>query len=257
VDLQVDGKGFLVLGASRGLGRAVAAALAAEGAHVLVAARDAGAVAAVADGLGPRAHPLAIDVTSPDAPAAALDAVAQHLGGGLDGVLVNSGGPPPGAALDLGDEQWRAAFDLLVTGPMRLLRALVPQMRRPASVLWITSSSVRQPIPGLDASNLLRPGIAALCKSLAHALGPEVRVNTLAPGRFDTDRVRELDTERAGALGIAVEEQREQMAATIPLGRYGDPEELGRVAAFLLSPAASYLNGAAIQVDGGVVTAVP
>lgn len=256
MDLGLDGKGFLVLGASRGLGKAVATELAGEGARVLVAARGREAVDAVAGELGAAAHGVALDVADPDLDAARA-AVADHLGDAFDGILVNGGGPPPGAALELSDEQWRHSFDLLLGGPLKLLRTLVPDLRQPASVVWITSSSVRQPIPGLDGSNALRPGVAALVKSLACEHAPGVRFNTVAPGRIDTDRLRELDVAGAAVAGTTPDEQRQRAAAAIPLGRYGEPAELGRVAAFLLSPAASYVNGAAVQVDGGVVSAVP
>jgi 3-oxoacyl-[acyl-carrier protein] reductase len=254
MELDLAGKGFLVLGASRGLGRAVAQALVAEGASVVVAARDADAVAATATELGGQAHGVACDVAAPDV--ARIEAAVAKLPS-LDGVLVNSGGPPAGAALELSGEDWDRAFRLLVDGPLALLRALVPRLAKPASIVWITSSSVRQPIPGLDASNLFRPGIAALVKSLARDLAPDVRVNSLAPGRFDTDRVRELDEGRARARGVSVEAQRDAAAKGIPLGRYGDPAELGRVAAFLLSPAASYITGTSVQADGGLISAVP
>lgn len=126
-----------------------------------------------------------------------------------------------------------------------------------SSVLFVTSSSVRQPIGALDTSNVLRPAVAALVKTLAIQLAPRTRVNSLAPGRFDTDRVRELDTGRADAAGISLDEQRARSARSIPLGRYGDPREFGQAAAFLLSPASSYITGAAIQADGGMVTSVP
>jgi 3-oxoacyl-[acyl-carrier protein] reductase len=130
-------------------------------------------------------------------------------------------------------------------------------MNEGGSILFITSSSVRQPIPNLDSSNVLRPGVAALAKTLARELGPRIRVNSLAPGRFDTDRVRTLDESRANLRNIPVEQVREEATQAIPLGRYGDPAEIGRVGAFLLSPAASYLSGISVQADGAMVTAVP
>jgi 3-oxoacyl-[acyl-carrier protein] reductase len=140
---------------------------------------------------------------------------------------------------------------------VRLLRTLVPQMNDGASVLFITSSSVREPIKDLDASNVLRPGVAALVKCLAKEVGPRVRVNSMAPGRVDTARSRSLDEARAQDFGISTEEQRRNVSEEIPLGRYGEPAELGRAAAFLLSPAASYITGVSLQVDGGLVSAVP
>ena len=256
MNLGLEGKRFVVGGGSKGLGRAVAQALVEEGARVLLVSRDADALARAAAELGERAEAHAADLSDP----AGIDSVVSRVTaepGGLDGILVNHGGPPGGDALELTDEQWAAAFQLVVGGPIRLLRALVPHLNDGAAVLFITSVSVRQPIQGLDSSNVLRPGVAALAKCLARELAPRVRVNTLAPGRFDTERVRWLDERRAEALGITIEEQQAGAASAIPLGRYGEPIELGRVAAFLLSPAASYVSGVSLQVDGGLVTAVP
>lgn len=252
MDLGLDGRTFVVGGGSKGLGRAVAEELVAEGARVLVVSRRPEEAARE---LGERAVPCAADLGV----AAGVDTVVAEAAklGGVDGVLVNSGGPPFGEALDLPDEQWEAAFRSLVGYPIRLLRGLRPHLREGASILFITSSSVRVPIPGLDTSNVLRPGVAALVKCLALELGPEIRVNSLAPGRIDTERVRSLDEGRAERTGSTAGAVREHHASLIPLGRYGEPAELGRVAAFLLSPAASYVSGAAIQVDGGYVTAVP
>jgi 3-oxoacyl-[acyl-carrier protein] reductase len=233
----------------------VAKQLVAEGARVLLVARDADTIQEVAQELGDRAYPCAADLSK----SSDIDQVAEAATrmGQLDGVLVNAGGPPFGPTLNLSDDQWLDAFHILIGGPVRLLRALVPQMNEGASILFITSSSVRQPIENLDASNVLRPGVVALAKCLANELGPHIRVNSLAPGRIDTARSRSLDESRAQALGVSVEEQRRKVSEGIPLGRYGEPEELGRAAAFLLSPAASYITGVSLQVDGGLVQAIP
>jgi 3-oxoacyl-[acyl-carrier protein] reductase len=253
--LSLKGKSFVVGGASRGLGQAVAEQLVAEGARVLLVARDATTIQEVAQELGEQAYPCAANLSE----ASNIDEVVEAATrlGGLDGVLVNAGGPPFGPALELSDDQWLEAFRILIGGPVRLLRALVPRMNEGASVLFVTSSSVRQPIKNLDTSNVLRPGVAALAKCLANELGPRIRVNSLAPGRIDTARSRSVDESRAQALGMSVEEQRRNVSEGIPLGRYGQPEELGRAAAFLLSPAASYITGVSLQVDGGLVSAIP
>jgi 3-oxoacyl-[acyl-carrier protein] reductase len=256
VELHLENKAFVVGGASSGLGRAVAERLVAEGARVLLVARSEDALRKVVQELGERAHPCPADVSQTSGVEKVAALAVDHFGT-LDGVLVNAGGPPFGPALELTDEQWLNAFRLLIGGPVRLLRALVPQMNEDASVLFITSTSVREPIKDLDSSNVLRPGVAALVKCLAKELGPRIRVNSIAPGRIDTDRSRSLDEARAADSGVPVEEQRRKVSEGIPLGRYGEPAELGRAAAFLLSPAASYITGVSLQVDGGLVSAVP
>ena len=256
MDLGLNGKRFVVGGGSKGLGRAVAGGLTAEGARVLLLSRDKAGLEKAAGELGTNAGYLAVDVAAPDA-AERLAAVIDEQFGGLDGMLVNAGGPPGGEVLKLTDEQWLQSYQLLIGGPIRLLRALVPKMTDGAAILFITSSSVRQPIQNLDTSNVLRPGVAAMVKCLARELAPKIRVNSIAPGRFDTDRVRSLDVDRAAARGITPEQQQEEMSKTIPLGRYGQPDELARMAVFLLSPAASYFTGISVQADGGLVTAVP
>jgi 3-oxoacyl-[acyl-carrier protein] reductase len=249
MEIQMVGRTFVVGGASRGLGRAIAAELVASGARVVGLSRSGEASEGV---IG-----VAADMGAPDAAAAVRAAVEQQFGGRLDGVVVNHGGPQPGKALDLSAEDWRGAYELVVGGPLRLLRELVPLMGDGGAILFVTSSSVRQPIAGLDTSNVFRPGVAALAKVLARELGPRIRVNSIAPGRFDTDRVRSMDSARAERGGATEEEVRRAAAESIPLKRYGEPDELARVAVFLLSGAASYVSGAAIQVDGASVTAVP
>lgn len=247
MDLGLRGQVFIVSGGSRGLGRATARVLVDEGAHVVVAARDADSVRAAADELGAVAVPA--DLADPQTPSL-LVAAAKEAYGRLDGALVSVGGPPAGPALGLSDDQWRSAFDSVFLGAVRLCRAVVDALpAEGGSLALVLSTSVKAPIAGLAASNGLRPGLAMLAKTMADELGSQgVRVNGLLPGRVDTDRVRELDGPDP--------QVREDRALAIPLRRYGQPEEFGRVAAFVLSPAASYLTGAMVPVDGGGVRAL-
>jgi 3-oxoacyl-[acyl-carrier protein] reductase len=255
MDLGLTDRRLLVTGASRGLGAAVARAVAAEGARVALVARpseDLTAVATDIDGIA-----VAADLSTKDGPAAAVrDAVAAL--GGLDGLLVNSGGPPPGTFDDIGEEAWEKAIAGTLHSTFRIIRAALLHLRegRDPSILIILSSSVREPIPALITSNVLRPGLAGLVKSLVTEIAP-IRINGLAPGRFGTDRIRQLDAKRAADAGTTVEEVERQTIGRIPLDRYGDPAELGRVAAFLLSPAASYVTGAIVPVDGGMIRSLP
>jgi 3-oxoacyl-[acyl-carrier protein] reductase len=254
LDLGLSGRLFVVGGGARGLGRATAEVLVAEGASVLLVGRDGDALAAACAELGESASWLAGDMADPLLPPLVRSRVRDRP---LDGLLLNAGGPPPGDALSLTDEQWRGAYELLIGGPLRLLRELEPVFSDPSSIVWIGSSSWRQPIPGLDASNAFRPSIAALVKVLGRELAPRVRVLGIAPGRIDTDRVRSLDSSRAERSGDSIADVRAASEAEIPMQRYGRPEEFGRVAAFLLSPAASYMSGSTVQVDGALITALP
>lgn len=244
MDLGLAGKVFVVTGGSRGLGRAAAESLRQEGAELVLCGRDPGAVARTADELG--VIGVVADLTDPQTPARLVEA-AQAAYGRLDGALISVGGPPTGSALTVSDEQWRASFESVFLGPVRLSRAVVEALPdEGGAVAFVLSTSVKQPIPGLAASNGLRPGLAMLAKTMADELGPRgIRVNGLLPGRILTDRLRGL-----------LEQEPEDDARTIPLGRYGEPAEFGRVAAFVLSPAASYLSGAMIAVDGGAMRAL-
>jgi 3-oxoacyl-[acyl-carrier protein] reductase len=244
-----------VAGGSGGLGGAVADALAGEGARVALIARPSDRLTQRAAALDALAIPA--DLSTADGPVGAVAATVDGLGG-LDLVLVNSGGPPPGRFEDLTDADWQRAIDGTLWMAIRLIRAALPHLRqseRPA-ILVNLSSSAREPIPGLTTSNLIRPGLAGLIKSLVPEIAP-IRINGLAPGRLATDRIAQIDNARAEQTGLPIEEVRRQTMERIPLARYGDPAELGRVAAFLLSPAASYVNGAIVPIDGGMIRALP
>ncbi len=247
MDLGLEGKRLLVTGASRGLGFAAAEQLVAEGARVVLSSRSADDVATAASALG--CVGVAADLGSPDAADRLVGATVEAYGG-IDGALVSVGGPPAGPALSITDEQWRNAFETVFLGAVRVCRAVVAALPPSGgSLLLVLSTSVRAPLAGLAVSNGLRPGLAMLAKTMADELGPQgVRVNCLLPGRIDTDRVRELD-----GPDPAVRAANEQSS---PLRRYGRPEEFGRVAAFVLSPAASYLTGTVIPVDGGLTRAL-
>lgn len=240
MDLGLSDRAYLVTGASRGLGLATAAELVAEGASVVIAARDETAVARAADDLG--CVGLSADLADPEA-AQRLVALTVATYGRIDGAVVSVGGPPAGPALSITDEQWTGAFDSVFLGAVRVVRAVVAAGGQ--SIVLVLSTSAKMPVGNLAVSNGLRPGLAMLAKTLADELGPQgVRVNGVLPGRVDTERVRSLDGPDPAV--------RAAHQATIPLRRYGEPAELGRVAAFLLSPAASYVTGAMVPVDGGI-----
>jgi 3-oxoacyl-[acyl-carrier protein] reductase len=255
MDLGLTGHRALVGGGSGGLGGAIATALRAEGVAVALVARESARLAEQADRLEATAVPA--DLSTPDGPAAAVTGTVAALGG-LDLLVVNTGGPPPGRFADLDEAAWAKAIDGTLWSTIRLLRAALPALRegRDPAILVVLSSSVREPIPGLVTSNAIRPGLAGLVKSLVEEIAP-IRINALAPGRLATGRIAEIDAARAATDGVPVEEIQRSTIARIPLGRYGDPAELGRVGAFLLSPAASYVTGAIVPVDGGMIRALP
>ncbi|MEV6418681.1 SDR family oxidoreductase [Streptomyces sp. NPDC051662] len=246
MDLGLKDRVYVVTGGSRGLGRAAADALAADGAKVVISGRDERSVAAAAAEIGPGAYGVAADNADP-AVAARLIATAKERFGRFDGVLISVGGPAPGSAADNTDEQWATAFESVFLGAVRLARTAAAELGEGGVIGLVLSSSVHEPVPGLTISNGLRPGLAGFAKSLANEVGPRgIRVLGLLPSRIDTDRLRELD-----ALSGDAEAARAANESRIPLRRYGRPEEFGRTAAFFLSPAASYLTGVMVLVDGG------
>ncbi|MEV7024617.1 SDR family oxidoreductase [Kitasatospora sp. NPDC093558] len=251
MDLGLKDRAYVVTGATRGLGLAAARELAADGAHVLVTGRTKESVdAAVAGlaGLPGTAHGVTADNADPRT-AERLVTEATAAFGRLDGVLISVGGPQAGSVETTPEDAWRDAFESVFLGALRIARTAAAALGEGGVIGFVLSSSVRQPIPGLGISNGLRPGLAMAAKALADELGPrDIRVVGLLPARIDTDRVRELD-----ALAGDPDGARAHHSAGIPLGRYGTPEEFGKVAAFLLSPAASYLTGLMVPVDGGAL----
>ncbi|MGW2012942.1 SDR family oxidoreductase [Streptomyces nigrescens] len=246
MDLGLTGRTYLVTGATRGLGFATARELVAEGAHVVITGRTEESAAAAAASLGERALGVAADNADADAPDR-LIAAARERFGRLDGVLISVGGPAPGTAADNTDAQWQSAFESVFLGAVRLARAAAAELTEGGVIGFVLSGSVHEPIGGLTISNGLRPGLAGFAKSLANELGPRgIRVLGVLPGRIATDRMTQLD-----ALSGDPEGSRARNCASIPLGRYGRPEEFGRAATFLLSPAASYVTGVMVPVDGG------
>lgn len=258
MELGLTGKVAMIAGASRGLGFAVAQSLAEEGARVSIASRDEAAIRAAAGRIGGDVLAVPVDVKD----GAAIQewaAATERRFGGIDLLFTNSGGPPAGSALSFDDAAWQDAVDLLLFSTLRMVRAAVPSMQKRGggAILMSTSSSVKEPIPTIGLSTVIRASVSALAKTLALELAPSrIRVNQIIPGRIDTVRVRQLDEITGKKQGISSEQAREKAIATIPMGRYGAPEEFGRVGAFLLSNAAGYVTGATLQVDGGLVRSV-
>ena len=249
----------MVGGASKGLGYAVARALASEGARLSIASRDRDAVHRAADALSREAGsdvlPVAADLSKADA----IDrwhAETVSRFGAVDLLFANTGGPPAGTALSFDDMAWQNAFALLLLSVIRSVRLVVPSMRARGggAILVGTSSTVKEPFPNLALSNVMRAGVTSLVKTLSLELAPDrIRVNSMLPGRISTDRLTHLDEIHAEKAGITLAEQQQRGASAIPIGRYGAPDEFGRAGAFLLSDAASYITGAALQVDGGLI----
>jgi 3-oxoacyl-[acyl-carrier protein] reductase len=273
MDLGLRDRVYLVTGGSRGLGFAAAQELVADGARVVLSAPHEATAAAASARLAQHAAAagaaaagavawVVADNADPAAPGQ-LIAAARERFGRLDGALISVGGSPPGTVATTTDEAWRAAFESVFLGGVRLARVLVADLvgagatagsvtGAGGSIVFVLSSSVRVPLAELAIANGLFPGLAGVVKTLAGELGPAgIRVNGVLPVRIATDRVRELD-----ALRGDPDEVRARLSEHIPLRRYGEPEEFGRAAAFLLSPAASYITGAMIPVDGGAISSI-
>jgi 3-oxoacyl-[acyl-carrier protein] reductase len=262
MDMELTGRVALVTAASKGLGRATAARLAAEGARVMISSRSeeqlAATAAEISAATGAQVEHCAADVSDAEDLARLLRETEERLGG-VDVLVNNAGGPRAGGFDALDDAAWQQAFELTLMSGIRLIRGVLPHMRAQhwGRILTIASSSIKQPLDNLLLSNTYRVAILGLAKSLAIEFAPDgVLVNTIGPGRIATDRVAGLDATRAEKAGLTVEEVRAQAEKAIPLGRYGTAEEFGKVAAFLLSGANTYVTGQAFLVDGGMVKAI-
>ena len=262
MDLHVKGKVFMVAASSKGLGYGIARELALNGATVCMASRTKTEVENAAERLhketGTTVHATVFDAANSESIKNWILEINQAFER-IDGLVVNAGGPPPGNFDDFSDEDWQAAFNLTLMSSVRLIRGVLPSMRKAGggSILTITSMSVKEPVDRLLLSNVFRSGVTSLVKSLSNELAAEnIRVNNLLPGRIDTDRVQSLDKNIAGISGISIDDVKRNNEQKIPLHRYGTTEEFGKAGAFLLSPAASYITGVSLAVDGGIMKTV-
>jgi len=258
MDLGLRGKVALVTAASRGLGRAVALQLAQEGTSVAICARREEPLEATARTIrkttGAEVLAVPADVSVPEDVDRLVKTTLDRFGR-IDVLVTNAGGPPPGRFLDLTPADWEAAVQLTLMSAVRLCYAVVPAMREQGegSIVAMTSISVKQPLPNLLLSNSIRLAVVGLMKTLADELAPDgIRVNVVCPGWTRTERVEQLLQDRAVRNGTTPDEEAAKIAAAIPLGRMGTPEEFARVVAFLASPAASYITGVSLLVDGGM-----
>ena len=262
MDLGLTGRVAWVHGGSSGLGRASAEALAQEGAHVAISARDPErlerAAGEIADATGARCIPVPLDVSDATAIPDAHRNVVNELGP-VDILVANSGGPSPGSFDTNTDEEMDAAVDLLIKSAWHLTRAVLPSMKERGRgvLMYVTSSSTKEPIPGLLLSNMMRASVVGMAKTLSKELGPRgMRVLCVVPGRVRTPRVEALDRNRAEGTGHSVEDVARMSQSEIPLRRYGEPKEFGEVVAFLASDRASYMTGTSVVIDGGMLDGI-
>jgi 3-oxoacyl-[acyl-carrier protein] reductase len=262
VDLGLSGKVAFVAGASKGLGKACALGFAGEGAHVVMCSRAQESIdeaaREVTEQTGAQVLALAGDVSRAEECERLIARTVEHFGR-LDVLVNNAGGPPTGTATAMTDDQWQAAFQTNLMSAVRLSTAAVPHMKAVGGgrIINITSSGVRQVLPGLVLSNAIRAGVINFAKTLAIELGPDnILDNSVAPGRFGTDRVAHLDAINAGNWGVSVEEAAKRQIATIPVGRYGTPDELANVVVFLGSARASFVSGQTILIDGAATRSI-
>ncbi|HXG52559.1 MAG TPA: SDR family oxidoreductase [candidate division Zixibacteria bacterium] len=262
MELGLKGKVALVAGASQGMGRAIAMGFAREGARVAICARGEAALKEAAERIrqetGGEVLWMVADMTKADDIRRFVNESASRFGR-LDIIVNNAGGPPPGEFMKFTDEDWENAFRLSFMSTMRMTREAVPHMRRAGGgrVINITSYSVKEPIAGLVLSNAIRSGVIGLAKTLSRELAKDnILVNNVCPGRIDTERAQKLNKARAERLNRPVEEINREMAAEVPLGRYGTPEEAADLVVFLASERASYITGTTIQIDGGLVRGI-
>jgi len=259
MDLGLKGKSAFVAASSRGLGYATALALAREGCRVAINGRyepgTKSAAETIAAETGAQTLPLVADVTDPQAPARLIEQAASEFGG-LDILITNAGGPPAGSFEAVDEAGWQAGLDLSFMSHVRFIKAALPHLRESPipSALAIVTYVVKQPMPNLVLSNSIRAATVGLMKSLALDLGRErIRFNSILPGWTMTERVQDLMAFRAKNNGTTVEQEIEKQQADIPLGRMGQPQEFANAAVFLVSPAASYVHGVALAVDGGII----
>ncbi|WP_433302919.1 SDR family oxidoreductase [Actinoplanes sp. CA-030573] len=251
MDLGLDGRVYVITGGSRGLGLATAEALVADGAKVVLSSRDRDRIEAAAERLGPGAAGVVADLADPPTPQRLIDEATSRFGR-LDGALISVGGPAVGSAASMTDDQWRTAFETVFLGSLRAVRVIAGALGEGGAIGLVLSTSAKTPLPNLGLSNGLRPGLAMAAKDMADEYAPRgIRIVGLLPGRVLTDRNREL----FAATGDAAAEEA-RVTARIPMRRMGRPEEFGKVAAFALSPAASYLTGLLIPIDGGSLRAL-